>query len=79
MKACSLEVIIFDVHTIDHGRVPAWQLFFLNFVFVVAFLFFVVVIFVVEKTCFIITRALLSAFFLNVRRLASICKYNYMK
>ena len=58
MKICSLEVVIFDSHTSDHGLSPGLAVFFF-----VVFLFVFIVIFGVEKTCFIIIRALLSAFF----------------
>ena len=72
MKTCSLEVIILDLDTGNHlGS-------YLCFFIVVFCLFFVVAIFGVLKTCFIITRALLSAFYLFVVLLAYMLVY-YMK
>ena len=78
MKTCSLEVIILDLDASDHGSSPSLVVLCDFCCLFSVCVFVVVVIFGVEKTCFIIIRALLSAF-LHVRRLASICKYNYMK
>ena len=78
MKLYSLEAMILDLDTNDHGSSPRLAVL-CDFCCCFSFCLFVFfVIFDVEKTCFIIIRALLSAF-LNVRRLASICKYNSMK
>ena len=38
MKTYSLEVIILDLHTIDHGSSPGMAIIFYSYLFVVAFL-----------------------------------------
>ena len=65
MKTCGLEVIILNLDTNDHGSGPSLAVFCDFFCLV-----FVVVIFGVEKTCFIIIRALLSAFYMYSTLLA---------
>ena len=68
MQTCSQEVIILDLHTSDQGSSPVLAIIYYIIFFLFVFVVFVV-IFGVEKTCFIIIRALLSAF-LHVSRLA---------
>ena len=75
IRTCSLEVMILDFDTSDHGSSPSLALICDFLLFKFFSVCFYVVIFGVEKTCFIIIHALLPAF-LHVRHLASICKYN---
>ena len=79
MKTCSQEVIILDLDTSEHGSSPSLATIcdFLLLFFCFLLLFFCV-FFGIEKTCFVIIRALLSAV-LHVRRLAILCKCTCMK
>ena len=87
MKTSSLEVIILDFDASNHGSSPSLAVIFITFCCCVfcwhlGFVFFfgvcvVVVIFGVEKACFIIIHALV----LHIGHFSRIstCKYNYMK
>ena len=76
MKTCGLEVIILNLDTSDRGSSPSLAVI-CEFLLLFSVWFCVVVIFGVEKTCFINIRALLSAF-VHAHRLASILRNKFI-